>query len=156
MRATASKTNKTNKATTGLVTAREVMNALLRAMKNKHYDYQLNHRDAIKALTENTRRQFTWVAKDLYIASEMMPKIQALIELFSKTVVSGDGLHTLRNELNDIIRIKMDKLLCPGNVRVRSTCEVSQMASTWEYESELILVEEIKKAIQEIDIFINQ
>jgi hypothetical protein len=93
-------------------------------------------------LNENFIYWFSWVGEEYYSALYLVGLLENL-----KSVVEEDGMEGLNRQIN----ANTEFVMRPYNVREKSTSELSNAASTYQYRMRLEFIEDMNKWKRLID-----
>jgi hypothetical protein len=122
----------------------DILSELTRLEKQSQHDWK----SGIEKLTQNAVHNMSWVAKDIYVGQYMENKYRKIASVVRQNESDIHG--NLILALEEIFEMYEYYLSQPFNLRVKSTCEVSQMTSTWEYECQLNAKNLVKKLLKQI------
>lgn len=120
--------------------------------------YDEEHRNewmqGIEKLTLNAVDNMSWYAKTIYVGQYMEHEYKKIATLFIQyeSDVEGALLPALEEKIEEYDYF----LSMPCNIRSKSTCEVTQMTSTWEYECQLNAKNQVNKVIKQLKKHIKQ
>jgi hypothetical protein len=122
----------------------DILSELTRLENQSQHDWK----SGIEKLTQNAVYGMSWYAKDIYVGQYMEYQYKKIAHLFIQyeSDVEGALLPALEEKIEEY-----DYFLSMAfNLRVKSTCEVSQMTSRWEYECQLNAKNLVKKLLKQI------
>jgi hypothetical protein len=97
----------------------------------------------MQKLQENLVHQFTWVAKEAYIGAYMVKRYTPFINY-----IKDMDMVSLIGALEKESEKQNTWLRRSYNIRTKSTCELTQVSSTWEYECELLYANDVDKVLR--------
>lgn len=126
----------------------ELIQDILHELTCLEYQSQHDWKSGIEKLTQNAVHNMSWYAKDIYVGQFMENKYKKFAALIKENEnnIEEDLIPALEE-----IEEQYDYFLSqPFNLRTKSTCEVTQMTSTWEYECQLNAKNLVKKLLKQI------
>lgn len=122
--------------------AKETTLKVLRGIADRQKRCREYYLTGIEKITQNAVHNMSWYAKDIYVGQYMEKEYIAISHIISNHI--NEMEESLIPALEDKLKEYDYFLLQPNNLRLKSSCEVTQMTSTWEYECQLNIRSEIQ------------
>lgn len=146
---------KQKQTTVAVVITDEIfIEGVLRMLKCTLEKHQEDWQKGVEKLTQNAVQNMSWYAKDIYVGQYMQREYETIKTVFEENQNSLS--ENMLPALEELFRGYEYFLSKPFNIRARSTCEVTQMTSTWEYECQLTAKNYVKELMNNVMKQINK